>query len=344
MKRKHQDGQGQQPTITPIHVAPSIATHSQAQPTPSHTPFAPIQHPASQPPEQPTQNAATTSQFWSSPGMDAFVDWMTNPHNYAKFNNKKTGKKMVAIYDEIANYVSSKQGVAWTREQVKSKIQYCEEKYDSARALTNATGGGGTDETTLCASMLAICPYYDRFDAIYRGSLIKNPLPMRHSKEDIITRPPIIPEALTDSGSRHDTKRARYSKDSEILKILECLESIQQAAQNAQAQDMSMAARYIERERTSNDLLARRQRTQEDMFNRRLQDLLDEKEDFKRQKEDFKKEKEYFMKEKESFMKQRELFQKEVEAFWEQRDALFGQNIAMKTLLETIVVPRIQTK
>ncbi|KAF9152667.1 hypothetical protein DFQ26_000819, partial [Actinomortierella ambigua] len=247
MKRKHQDGEGQQPIITPIHVqilsVPSIATHSQAQPTPSHTPFAPIQHPASQPPDQPTHNAATTRQFWSSPGMDAFVDWMTNPHNYAKFNTKKTGQKVVAIYDEIANYVSSKQGVAWTREQVKSRIQYCEKKYDSARALTNATGEGDMDETTTPrASMLAICAHYDRFDAIYRGSLIRNPLPMRHSEEDINTRPPIIPEALTDSGSRHDTKHARYSKGSEILKVLECLELIQQTAQNAQVQDLSMAA------------------------------------------------------------------------------------------------------
>ncbi|KAF9419838.1 hypothetical protein BGZ76_004195 [Entomortierella beljakovae] len=114
--------------------------------------------------------------------MDMFLDWITDPYTYNKLNNPRptSGQRAVDLYNELAKAVNDKHGTDWDALAVKSKIQYSKKKYDAAREITKKTGEGDTDEETLRSKVLGICPDYDRFHAIWGGSIVRNP---PHSKE-----------------------------------------------------------------------------------------------------------------------------------------------------------------
>ncbi|KAG0303360.1 hypothetical protein BGZ98_006763, partial [Dissophora globulifera] len=117
------------------------------------------------------------SKFWSTPGMDTFVDWVTDPDNHARLyaHQPLAGNRPIDIHKEIAELVNKKHGTTWDTVAVKSKIAYSRKKYDAARRLAEATGVGDTDETTLRDAMLEKCPFYDRFHAVFAESLKRNP-------------------------------------------------------------------------------------------------------------------------------------------------------------------------
>jgi hypothetical protein len=148
-------------------------------------------------PEEP-QSKEPHSKFWRSEGMKEFVEWLTEPHNYAKLNNPRptSGKKVGDIHAEIAKHVNDQCGTDWIAKNVKVKIQYIKRKYDLAAALAKSTGAGDTEESKLREEMLHICPYYDELHQIYATSLSRNPLPpVEFGSATIRHRPPPqIPE------------------------------------------------------------------------------------------------------------------------------------------------------
>lgn len=149
--------------------------------------------------------------FWCSEGMGAFVDWITDPHNHEKLNKVRTvsGQKKTDIYEQIAEYVNGIAGTDWNQKIVKSKIDYAKKKYDAARDLAKTTGGGSTENLAeLRKQMLELCPEYDRFHAIWGGSLSRNPPPPRES-----CKRPI--EVLSDRESSPETNEADTDTDND---------------------------------------------------------------------------------------------------------------------------------
>ncbi len=146
--------------------------------------------PTGDPPPEPQQKNAPPStekkkSFWTQPGISTFVDWITNPENYERLYKPKaiSGEKNGDILKEIAEHVNSKGNTAWTGDTVKQKISYAKSQYIKAFQLTRKTGegdGGGEDSLSLQARKLELCPFFDRFHAVYSSnSLIANPPPPR---------------------------------------------------------------------------------------------------------------------------------------------------------------------
>ncbi|KAF9092684.1 hypothetical protein BGX27_001755 [Mortierella sp. AM989] len=114
--------------------------------------------------------------FWKGKGMDAFVDWMTDPENHQRLNNPLPlpGRRACDVHQEIANYVNSLHSdLKWTVDNVKSKIQYAKKKYVEARAIINSTDGD-IEDATFCEQALTLMPDYNRFQAVYGASLDRN--------------------------------------------------------------------------------------------------------------------------------------------------------------------------
>ncbi|KAF9406783.1 hypothetical protein BGZ76_006261, partial [Entomortierella beljakovae] len=127
-----------------------------------------------------TRTKGNGRDFWKAPGMDLFVEWMTDPENHAKLSKKRpvSGQKASDLHLVIANYVNGIIGTKWTKEIVKGKIQYTKQKYDEATRLKNITGGGETkDMDDLREKMLALCPDYDKFHEVWGGTLSRDPPP-----------------------------------------------------------------------------------------------------------------------------------------------------------------------
>ncbi|KAF9997588.1 hypothetical protein BGZ79_008728 [Entomortierella chlamydospora] len=133
-------------------------------------------------------NAATTEEdretnFWKKKGMNVFLDWLLDPINNERLKNPKpiAGHKIGDLHKEIAKYVNDCCGTDWKPQQVKTKIQYAKDKYIKARDIPRKTGGGDTDDQTLKDRVLSECPEFDRFHAVYVGSVVLNPPPPKHS-------------------------------------------------------------------------------------------------------------------------------------------------------------------
>ncbi|ORZ18246.1 hypothetical protein BCR41DRAFT_44085 [Lobosporangium transversale] len=127
--------------------------------------------------------------FWTADGMDAFVDWITDPHNYEKLQRVRTvsGQKKADVHTAIAEYVNGVSGTDWTQKIVRNKIEYAKKKYDQAKALADQTGGGDTENLAdLRRQMMEICPEYDRFHAVWGSSLARNPPPLMQSCRRVI--------------------------------------------------------------------------------------------------------------------------------------------------------------
>ncbi|KAF9287998.1 hypothetical protein BGZ68_000953 [Mortierella alpina] len=115
--------------------------------------------------------------FWSQEGMVPFVDWITTPANHAALLNHRrsstsssSGETMSQALERLRAYVKEKTGVKWLQSQIRSKLQYARKKYDMARKLGESrTSLRDTDTAKLRRRMLDLCPYYEKFNAVYGG-------------------------------------------------------------------------------------------------------------------------------------------------------------------------------
>ncbi|KAF9096228.1 hypothetical protein BGX27_001143 [Mortierella sp. AM989] len=162
------------PSPTSLLPVPQANQTSSAgsQPGPSRS-TTPAQRPKSGP-----------GSFWTAEGMNAFVDWMTDPHNYEKLKKVRTvaGQTKADIHEQIANHVNGIAGTGWTVKVVKNKIDYAKKKYEQAKELASAAGGSSiANLVELRKQMLEICPEYDRFHAVWGSSPVRNSLPPKES-------------------------------------------------------------------------------------------------------------------------------------------------------------------
>ncbi|KAF9183258.1 hypothetical protein BGZ51_004147 [Haplosporangium sp. Z 767] len=317
----------------------------------------------------PSGKTDTKKSFWTSPGMDVFIDWVTDPHNHEKLNRKRSisGQKTSGIHDEIAKYVNGIKGTTWDRGTVKSKIQYTKKKYDAARALSTATGAEDTDKEELRSKMLAICPHYDRFHAVYGDSLARSPPPPHQSAScpnggilNMESDPEIsdLDDDATDTASEANlsfklreldetdlqTTRSRSKtpavkrRKRNLFKITEELQEslagIKEAASQAGARETSWVERekerekvLVERERIHQNILSKQSQEHYEIYDRRMRALEDAREEFKQEKAEFKQEKTEFKQEKAEFKQEKQKFQ-------EERERLITENAILKKELE----------
>ncbi|KAF9373790.1 hypothetical protein BGX21_004322 [Mortierella sp. AD011] len=137
--------------------------------------------------------------------MSTLVDWLTDYENHKRLNNPRpvSGSKPIDLQREIAVHVNALNGTEWDEGHVKSKIQYARKKYQDAKTLANSTGEGDTDKTTLRKRMLELCPDYDRFHAVYSGTLTDDP-------------PPPVQSSRYAKGHAFDSDTNSDSTDSEV--------------------------------------------------------------------------------------------------------------------------------
>ncbi|KAI7828823.1 hypothetical protein BC939DRAFT_443050 [Gamsiella multidivaricata] len=128
--------------------------------------------------------AKRAKTFWNTLGMETFLDWITDPYNHERLNKKHpvAGQRAIDLYDEISKAVYDKHRVTWDNNHVKYRIINARKKYDAARALSEVTGGGETrDVDALRKEMLVLCPPFDRLDAVWGGTLARDPPPPRET-------------------------------------------------------------------------------------------------------------------------------------------------------------------
>ncbi|KAG0324760.1 hypothetical protein BGZ99_001481 [Dissophora globulifera] len=121
--------------------------------------------------------------FWTTPGMATLIDWMSDPHNYQRLQNKDPalGQKAMAIRKEIAKYVKDarpEEDINWKDYQIKSKIQYIRKKYQAAKDLSSTIEGflGPEESDALLARQLKICPPFERFESAENSIPLVNSL------------------------------------------------------------------------------------------------------------------------------------------------------------------------
>ncbi|KAG0195596.1 hypothetical protein BGX28_001030 [Mortierella sp. GBA30] len=128
-------------------------------------------------------SSARKDKFWVQPGITYFVDWLTTRVNFDRISRKNPNstEKIIDIYDEIAIHINAvtNHRTQWKRDTVKQKHQYAKRKYAEALDVKLQAGEGAIDETTR-AKILEICPYFDRFHAVFGDSLAS----MHHHSED----------------------------------------------------------------------------------------------------------------------------------------------------------------
>ncbi|KAF9399568.1 hypothetical protein BGX21_006001 [Mortierella sp. AD011] len=88
---------------------------------------------------------------------------------------------------------------------MKTKIKYAKDKYIKARDMARKTGEGDVDDATLRDRMLAECPHFDRFHAIYVGNVSVNPSSPRNSG------------SLSDDEAQDSSEPEEETDDIEIL-------------------------------------------------------------------------------------------------------------------------------
>ncbi|KAF9411040.1 hypothetical protein BGZ76_005400 [Entomortierella beljakovae] len=322
--------------------------------------------------------------FWTTKGMDAFIDWVTDPDNYLRLNNPRptAGKKAVNIHLEIAKYVNGIHETDWTGDTVESKLQYMKKKYSEARTILSSTRAGDTDETTLHDQVIAICPEYDRIHAVYGGSLLKNPPRPRQSvvyQED----EPTVDHGMTEEGehliadddgsvisindrgierpSTEDTesivsmsnrKRQKTSKKPQPKvpgKLEDSMSAIARAA-NSEAEvrvalvqssvnDLDEVRKVIqhreaaidEREKESHRRLIENEMKHQAMLDRRYQELMVEKDEFKKS---IQKREDELKKREEALAQKAEALEKKAESLLELKiqNALLKQELNQRTV------------
>ncbi|CAO3567064.1 unnamed protein product [Mortierella alpina] len=165
MAKRTLDGQ---PMPSFIH---QIAPEPIPQATASHSATSTDDQPASPQQKAPAPLHARKS-FWTQPGITAFVDWITDPDNHARVYKQRSmsGERILDIQARIAEYVNAKCSTTWTWENVKQKVAYAKAQYTRAALLRRKAG---ETEDDLRAMRLDLCPYFDRFHAVYEASLPK---------------------------------------------------------------------------------------------------------------------------------------------------------------------------
>lgn len=127
------------------------------------------------------------TKFWKKLGMNTFLDWLLNPANLKRFDTTGTtaGKLVKDLREEIAAHINTKSEdrfkegwKPWTAENVKYNKTASETRYRRARDLTETTGAGDDETTTLDDRIRRICPQFTRFHGAYLGSVRVNPPPM----------------------------------------------------------------------------------------------------------------------------------------------------------------------
>ncbi|KAG9323625.1 hypothetical protein KVV02_000568 [Mortierella alpina] len=146
----------------------------------------------------------TRKSFWTQPGIKAFVDWFTTPENFDRLNNQRSnmGERIIDVQTSLAEYVNSRDGTKWTWETVRGKVAYAKALYKKAAQLTRHPG---EDEDTFQARKLDICPYFDRFHAVYASSLPLKASPLQPRQ---LRRPQgkrMIVESSSESSDHEDS-------------------------------------------------------------------------------------------------------------------------------------------
>ncbi|KAI9239582.1 MAG: hypothetical protein BYD32DRAFT_224970 [Podila humilis] len=161
-----------QPVQKPVNAAASTSQPSRHSATPAPNGV------------ESSSKSKSSRSFWNTLGMEAFLDWITEPHNHDRLNKKRptSGQRAIDLYDKISKYVFEKHKVNWDVKHIKYRMINARRKYDAARELSEFTGGGETrDLESLRKEMLSLCPPFDRLHAVWGGSLTRDPPPPRET-------------------------------------------------------------------------------------------------------------------------------------------------------------------
>ncbi|KAG0012064.1 hypothetical protein BGZ80_000234 [Entomortierella chlamydospora] len=124
---------------------------------------------------------------------------------------------------------------------MKTKIKYAKDKYIKARDMARKTIEGDTDGVMLRDRMLAECPHFDRFHAIYVGNVSVNPSPPRNSN------------SLSDDDAQDSSEPEEETSDIEILDNSEVVNG------KARADTPQSSERPLSKRRKGNDRYAAEQ-------------------------------------------------------------------------------------
>ncbi|KAF9161865.1 hypothetical protein BGX21_010070 [Mortierella sp. AD011] len=115
--------------------------------------------------------------YWNNPGMRTLINWMTEPGNYERLNNKNavSGQKPKDIKRQLLQHINEQEGTDWSAEQLKTKLQYMTRRYDQAKKIKNKTGKGDTTTESLQKRISDICPVFDRLAEVFEADLDRNP-------------------------------------------------------------------------------------------------------------------------------------------------------------------------
>ncbi|KAF9980426.1 hypothetical protein BGZ75_008474, partial [Mortierella antarctica] len=146
----------------------------------------------------------TRKSFWTQPGIKAFVDWFTTPENFDRLHNQRSnmGERVIDVQTSLAEHINSRDGTKWTWETIRGKVAYAKALYKKAAQLTRQPG---EDEDTFQARKMDICPYFDRFHAVYASIL---PLKASPSQPRQLRRPQgkrMIVESSSESSDHEDS-------------------------------------------------------------------------------------------------------------------------------------------
>ncbi|KAI8604346.1 hypothetical protein EDD21DRAFT_350999 [Dissophora ornata] len=276
---------------------------------------------ASAPPTRASEARATAEaessttvkkSFWTTPGMPAFIDWLTDPYNYSRLHNKyaTSGQKVKDIHKEIAMYINDAyalENIVWSEEQVKSKIQYIKQKYKDAKNMT-LIGEGSMDSDTLRARLEKICPPFERLDAVMGSSLSANTPPFTRSTA-------ILNDEIHTAYSENDLSDIdELESNSDILSV----SSIQLRSQDEQRNEVRQREQAIELGELQ--FIERLLRIEADLRQHVDAELAAKKEQFKKE----------MAEEKDEFKQERRQFEQKREHYYE----LIAENRALKKELE----------
>ncbi|KAG0355601.1 hypothetical protein BGZ54_001098 [Gamsiella multidivaricata] len=401
----------------------SLSIIPSVRPIVSKTPAAAIPHRASNPastagPSSSNDNEVDGKGLWNKNGMNTLVNWITDADSYDSYFGKRLADVTLShLQEEIAQHINQQNiskgklgTLSWTKGMVKSRMEYLKKKYDIASTELKKTGAGNTEEGTLMDLVRDICPCYEKLNAVFHGTLARDP-PKPHrslvsppnngpiSTISRISTAPVSPapsatlrvidhidseddmaddisehnltesqQATTssdmseqgerDKGSANKCRKPNKLKTAEELynnfdNLIDAaieLSRAQVKKMNHSSQDFNRRAelaaqreaamiqkeRLLEEsmtqrqkaleeklsaiEKRHNEMLGERAQSLERMMQRRLEELIEEKADFKQEKADFKQEKAEF--------------KQEVAQFRARRDELLCENAAMKRELK----------
>ncbi|KAF9286287.1 hypothetical protein BGZ68_003068 [Mortierella alpina] len=299
--------------------------------------------------------------------MPAFVDWITNPENYERLYKPRaiSGEKTVDILKKIAEYVNSRESTVWTGDTVKQKISYAKSQYTKAVQLTIRTGeGGGDDEEALQARKREICPFFDRFHAVYSSSLIANPPPPRQSvsypRERVIVEssPELSASDLEDYFDQtfddwYQERKAPANKRQKQIKFspiptlyLEAYLNDLKAQGAAAHMTMSNSSKQRAWEEQHHEMLAKRRNEHEEMLQQRAREL---DEVYDRRRRELESDKEAFAVKARIYMAREERlaadiakYMEKVEAYQNKVEAYQNKVEAYQDKVEALQIERVK--